>query len=348
MLHVIGTLARPGREMRYQGHSTLKVLDGLRAAFETRTRSTLRLLYDVVADALAAQFTELREKAHAQVEVLAKLAELEDASVPAHVETEIRDVAARVAWRPVARASVLELLDAAKALARPLDQAQPQTRDDWIKACFEVLDRDAFAEDTGLRGKEIDLAVDRTAKAMLAWPELADHMPIAFRGSLLTVGATANGVVLAEGAPMLLVPEPGVNAPAPIFKTFQPDDGIAVLADDPAVTVVNGSSEGELAPSLADDAPVVVYEFTDGMVPLALHASKEATAVRAGEQIELDGRFSWDPEAVGVQEIGPALLFKAKVRDHGFEFAGEEGFRRLVEVTKEPAPNAEGAILVIE
>src|SRR6266571_2713095 len=108
MLHLIGTLERPRGQSRSGANSDMMIQD-LQTAFEERTEVTIRLLYNVVADALAAGFTELREKARAQVEVLAKLAGVDDITVPAEVDAEIRSVAGRVAWRPVARAAVLEL-----------------------------------------------------------------------------------------------------------------------------------------------------------------------------------------------------------------------------------------------
>src|SRR6185437_7549275 len=112
-------------------------------------------------------------------------------------------------------------------LAQPASQATPLAPEQWVRTCLERLDRPIFTEDTGLDGREVDLSISRAATTILEWPELATHMPILFRGVLLTVGATADGVVLANGLPMMLLGRPsdqGAGATDPISAIFDKFD----------------------------------------------------------------------------------------------------------------------------
>jgi hypothetical protein len=363
MLRVIGSLGET--QLRSEG-SDDAILDRVQTVFEERADVTLRTLYTYVADRISGEFAELRNKASAQVSVLAKLAEVDDLTVPAVVDAEIRKMAGRVAWRPMARAAALGLFETAKSLARPVSEAKPISAATWATSCLKELDHDEFAEDTGLEGPEIDLVVHQTARAILRWPDLDAAMPMFFRGAFLTVGATADGVVLSHGAPLMLVAGPMAgdveNPISDIFTQFQPEVGVAAFASSPQfeVAVVAATEEGWFTEARDDDTSIHLYKLGKNMVQLGLPLVRKRTKTtpvtrvgamgqrRASAQFDFDGAVVWDPGVVSVQAVGPAVLFKPKIGDHGFLSKGAEGLFRSVEVAKKRSFDFKSTTLFID
>ena len=262
LLRILGTLERP-RDSKTRSASWGIVIKALRVTLEERTDSSLARMRIIVADALADEFTAMRERAAAQVDVLAKLAGVDDVALPADIDAEMSAIAARVAWRPVAEAALLELLKAATSLVQPFPRATPLPTANWVSTCLTALDREAFVEDTGLQGQEVDLTIWRAARTILDWPELAANMPILFQDLLLTVGATVDGVVLAEGLPMVLVgqtsepPTVELDPISVIFTEFEPDDGVAVFAPEPEFAVALVGASWMRAPSRTPNTAIL-------------------------------------------------------------------------------------------
>jgi len=358
MLRVIGSLGDHPRR-----HSTdAEVVGRVHTAFEQRTETMLRVLYVRVADHLAGTFARMRDLARAQVDVLVKLADVGDLTVPEPIEAEIRQLAARVAWRPMARASVLGLFEAAKALARPLDETEPMTTDEWVRACLDELNREDFTEDTGLEGSEIALAIHQTAISILGWAELDTHMPMFFRGLYLTLGRTTGGVVIARGDPLVLISESGQvesdDAIPSMFSRFQPDFGVAALASEPMkeVAVVGAADGGFFTDTTLHDLCATASGSAGRRPLIALPWAKEdrsrrfePIAARAGRSLELHGAVVWDPASVVVQTFNGAVLFKPKIDENCLPLGRwSEGFLRCVEVAKHSPLDFKQTTLVVD
>jgi hypothetical protein len=233
-----------------------------------------------------------------------------------------------------------------------------------VESTLERVDCNEFTEDTGLEGPDIELAISQAARAILTWPDLGAHMPMLFRDVVLTVGATSEGLVLAEGFPMVLVAA-SVDSQADepehassLFSRCEKGEGVAVLMADSEMTVavVRGNEEGELTPTEYEGTAVLAYEAGDDVAPVVLFLAAErdgASAAVCSEgadpagPFQLEGNVVWDPEAVEVQAIGPGVLFKRKIGEHGFRLGSAEGLARRIAVAKDSAPDAENTMLLI-
>ena len=157
------------------------------ARLETQTEDTLRALYLVVAQDLAAEFVEMRTQARHQAALLLRAAGITELEHPAAVRVEINALATRTAWYPVARAATLELLRAALALAGSVTTASPCSCRQWAQVTIADLDRAGFAELTGLEYSEPDRTIWAAARAICSWGALAARMPLLMQGTCLTV-----------------------------------------------------------------------------------------------------------------------------------------------------------------
>ena len=140
---------------------------------------------------LAARFRELQRHIDEEISHLVKLAE--------SLDLEIGDPAAfcqpadpdidRLAWKQVARVTVLHLLDWL-VVKRPGDLVGPG---DWAQQTItETVDPVRFERLTSLPGQDIGPAMQTAAQAVASWPRLARGLPLRYLGWYVTLSSDAS------------------------------------------------------------------------------------------------------------------------------------------------------------
>jgi hypothetical protein len=158
---------------------------------EAVTEILLQELYEHVALSLAARFRELQRHIDEEISHLVKLAE--------SLDLEIGDPAAfcqpadpdidRLAWKQVARVTVLHLLDWL-VVKRPGDLVGPG---DWAQQTItETVDPVRFERLTSLPGQDIGPAMQTAAQAVASWPKLARGLPLRYLGWYVTLSSDAS------------------------------------------------------------------------------------------------------------------------------------------------------------
>lgn len=186
-------------------------------AADDRTDSLLQDAYSHVAMALERGFGRLSALGDEQVETLAALAselgvpiEPDDLARPAPDEDQI-------VWRPVARSSVLELLDTAMALADHSDAWVELEPDRLAKECLHRLDAESFRRRTSLDASDAATALELTSAALVDWDVVGQPVVLAYRHQFLALAAHREpdllGFLATPTPPLLLIEEPDPTPP---------------------------------------------------------------------------------------------------------------------------------------
>ncbi len=152
---------------------------------EAVTEILLQELYEHVALSLAARFRELGRQVDEEIDHLVKLAESLDLEIgdPAAFRQPTDPDIDRLAWKQVARVTVLHLLDWL-VVKRPGDLVGLR---EWAEQTIsETVESDRFERLTSLPEQDIWPAMQTAAQAVASWPKLARGLPLRYLGWYVT------------------------------------------------------------------------------------------------------------------------------------------------------------------
>jgi hypothetical protein len=204
---------------------------------EAVTEILLQELYEHVALDLAAQFRELKRHVDEEIDHLVKLAESLDLEIgdPAAFRQPTDPDIDRLAWKQVARVTVLHLLDWLVVKRRDnlvdLREWAEQTMTETVK-----LDR--FERLTSLPEQDIGPAMRAAAQAVVSWPKLARGLPLRYLGWYVTLSSVASEGVLCVVS----------DVPQIAFIPLETEDEIAETDDGEWLNVTPAGAEVSIYP----------------------------------------------------------------------------------------------------
>lgn len=274
---------------------SMRISDELRRSLEARTEDVLYRLYVDVAAALVVAFARLREIGDRDLDILGRIADSLSLAAPPKPATSA-DALDAMAWEPVARSSVLFLLE---WLARR--SAANETGNwgfaDWSRGTFQSLDVEAFVARTAIPASDIPLALGVAARATIASEVFRPREFVLFQRTpmLLETDATAGtiSVTALDRLPFGFFDFGHTGVTVMHEEAAVPEDGVSFTPAFDDGTLVRDGDLVRLAVGRADDRLLVIDLLIDGPfqedwengVLRIQPSSKEPVALRFGESV---------------------------------------------------------------